>query len=297
MRLLLALGLAISIALITVWVLVPRQSHSPYGVAANLPHPKQEVRETTPDPIQSVGLPQLAGPGASNFLEAKVFQVLPSLRDTQIPDGLHEDENGNLIADSGLQLLFDFFLLAQNDTDKEQLDQTVADWIRSGLSQSAADQALDLWQRYKAYQAALFSDSEANASALNSASLSLETVEHIASVLEQRSQLQQQWLPEVADNWFGNDNAYDAAMLEQLRRHTESPASAQHHYSSATESPIKPSWQQERNPEYEQQLAQLRDTAAGIDTADKLALEAQLRQQYFSSHKAYIRQSLRDLSR
>lgn len=144
--------------------------------------------------------------------------ALPSLAGVDVPAGPETDAHGNLGLTRALRIYFDYFLSARHDTGgTEALNQFVYDDVRRRVPQPAAGQAWQLWQRYLAYlaeiqpQAAL--KSQANAS---DGTLSAAQVQQLRALQAARNAARQRLLPEVAAIWFGDEQAYDDAMLARL---------------------------------------------------------------------------------
>jgi len=215
---------------------------------------------------------------------------LTSLRGARVPDGLRADADGNLVKDRELRLFFDFFLAASQDESAADMQQLVQQWIQVHLSPRAAAQAVDVWQRYQSYLDAFAQWQQTESLPATASQLTQQDLDRIAAAFQARQQLQQQWLPDVADSWFADDNTYDQNQLALTRA---ALASGGQHTGAAKTS--APAWQAADNPEYQNQLAQIQQNP-GLSTDDRQQLEDQLRHQYFPDRTAYIHQALRDLS-
>lgn len=287
MRLLPIFGSIALIAAAGVWLSFHAQHRAPHRQAAHETVVLELAStERSPQPAPATGSPHPVAPKVGDISRMPPSR-LPSLRDTDVPDSLHEDENGHLIIDADLRLLFDYFQLAQTDVGDEELQRIVTEWIQKNAIQHTAENALDIWQRYRNYQSALTDHPDASLPETQETTLDTEFLSRFKTALEQRKTLQQQWLPDAAESWFADENAYDSAMLDKLQNALEHPVADQ-----KITAIVRP---QELNLEYEQQLAQLRQNQ-GIDDSDRKSQEHQLRQQFFPDRQAYIRQSLRDLS-
>jgi lipase chaperone LimK len=216
---------------------------------------------------------------------------LTSLRGASVPDGLRVDANGRLIRDGNLQLLFDFFLAAQQDVGRDELHRIVTQWIHQRLNGEAAASAVDLWERYTGYQQALSENRGGGLPDTSKTELTQEFLDRFASVLQQQKELQQKWLPEVADNWFAEDNAHQQATLSDLKSHLANPDQATPKQSALP----MPVVSHKANPAYEQRRIQI-NQADGLTETERQTQQDQLRRQYFPKREDYIRQSLRDLS-
>ncbi|WP_354683917.1 lipase secretion chaperone [Cupriavidus necator] len=144
--------------------------------------------------------------------------ALPPLAGVDVPDGPESDAHGNLRLTRALRTYFDYFLSARHDAGSAgALDQIVYDDIRRRVAQPAAGQAWQLWQRYVAYlaeiqpQAARKPQSDAGDGTLSAAQ-----VGQLRALQSARNAARQRLLPEVAALWFGDEQAYDEAMLARL---------------------------------------------------------------------------------
>ncbi|CBL45846.1 Hypothetical protein HDN1F_22630 [gamma proteobacterium HdN1] len=217
---------------------------------------------------------------------------LVSLRGASVPDVLRLDENGDLVKDQDTQLLFDFFMAGIQDVGEADLQVLVEDWLGQHLQGKAAGSAVDLWRRYLGYQKILSESADANLPDLASFDLNSDLITRFESVMQERHSLRQQWLPDVAENWFAADEALDQETLTDLRSRVEGGTQS----SAAATAYFSPRLSQENNAEYDRRLAQVRATN-GLAVGDRAEQEDQLRAQYFPDRAEYVRQALRDISR
>jgi lipase chaperone LimK len=255
-----------------------------FGFASSREYPSSDV-SSLPAGVQNPAVPEAA---SGVRMPPSQFK---NLRGTSVPDGLRVDAGGNLICDEDLRLLFDYFLLAKNSVDEADFEQIVEEWIRQNTGEKAAADALDLWGRYLEYLKALGADPGATLADTRQTKPTDDYLESFERAIEARSRLQKKWLPEVEESWFSADNDYDRESLALLRKRLAS---------GYTPEPIKVEvnqvWEKERNPEYEKRLEQLRQ-ASDLNARDLRLHEEALRREYYPERDAYIRQSLRDLSR
>lgn len=240
---------------------------------------------TTPEPMATAHQPDRDETTSSPFDPP---QALYSLRGTRVPPGLRTDKDGNLIQDSLLKLYFDYFLAAQHEVSREQLNTLVINNIHQHLTGKAAEQAQAVWKTYNDYlddYDQLLGDFHKPSAAMQ---LSQQDLQNIKNFFDRREQLQQNTLPELYDDWFANANQYDRDMLNRYRKgmnsqkqHTPEP----HNIAAITN----------RSPQYEKDKATLLATE-GLDRQDKLQQLESLRKAHFPDRKTYIRQALRDLS-
>ncbi|MDK3021762.1 lipase secretion chaperone [Cupriavidus taiwanensis] len=141
----------------------------------------------------------------------------PSLSGVEMPAGPETDAAGNLRLTRALRTYFDYFLSARHDAGGiDRLGPVVHDDIRRRVPQPAAGQAWQLWQRYVACLAEIEPQAARKPLAEAGGTLDAAQVQQLRALLAQRNAARQRWLPEVAQVWFGDEQAYDEAMLARL---------------------------------------------------------------------------------
>ncbi|WP_272871739.1 lipase secretion chaperone [Cupriavidus necator] len=141
----------------------------------------------------------------------------PSLSGVEMPAGPEIDAAGNLRLTRALRTYFDYFLSARHDAGGiDALEPLVHDDIRRRVPQPAAGQAWQLWRRYVAYLAEVRPQAAHKPLADAGGTLDAQQLEQLRALLAQRNAARQRWLPEVAQAWFGDEQAYDEAMLARL---------------------------------------------------------------------------------
>ena len=214
-----------------------------------------------------------------------ILQRAHSLRGAALPDGLQVDEQGELVTGLQLKLLFDFLLAARHDVGDAELDE----WLQ-GLAESlperAATQALQRWQDYRQYQQELAALIRTHKPAAPAGPLSADQIQAIESLFNQREQLQQHWLGDLAQPWFGDDNAYDRRML--ARAQSSQPVVEPPILAEADSHPLQAAYERQRDALLQSQALAPDDQAQALE---------QLRREYFPERQAYLRQTLNDLSR
>ncbi|SOY44184.1 lipase chaperone [Cupriavidus taiwanensis] len=176
---------------------------------------------TTPSaspPVPQRAAVSAAGPSAPSADPAPVgIAAWPSLIGVEIPAGPEADAAGNLRLTRALRTYFDYFLGARHDAGGiDALASLVHDEIRRRVPQPAAGQAWQLWQRYVAYLAEIQPQAARKPLADAGGTLDAAQVQQLRALLAQRNAARQRWLPEVAQVWFGEEQAYDEAMLARL---------------------------------------------------------------------------------
>ncbi|MCO4890314.1 lipase secretion chaperone [Cupriavidus sp. WGtm5] len=141
----------------------------------------------------------------------------PSLAGVEMPAGPEADAAGNLRLTRALRTYFDHFLSARHDAGGiDALDPLVHDDIRRHVPQPAAGQAWQLWRRYVACLAEILPEAARKPLADADGTLDAQQVQQLRALLAQRNAARQRWLPEVTQAWFGDEQAYDEAMLARL---------------------------------------------------------------------------------
>lgn len=134
----------------------------------------------------------------------------PSFRNTA-PDGkLQADTRGNLVIQQEIRLLFDYFLAGTGEEPLETITARIRAYIAHQLPEPAATQAKQLLDAYLALLNGLATiDKPDTAKDFDS--------ETIAMHLQWVSELRRTYLPhDVADAFFGEDEAYDRYTLDKL---------------------------------------------------------------------------------
>ena len=144
----------------------------------------------------------------------------PELADTQAPDGLHVDAHGHLIVEAANRAVFDYFLDVPASLPEAQRVSMAEAHLRAKLITPALAEAQSLLQHYLAYRKAA-----AQSGTTGRNKPSLEQVQQrpellIATLrqqLSERTALRRQYLgADVAQAWYGDDDAMDAAALDRL---------------------------------------------------------------------------------
>lgn len=256
--------------------------------------PRAVWMSAPPDDVMvPVSFPAAENAAPAPDTASAILARMHSLRGAALPDGLRVDDSGALITDLQLKLLFDFLLAARHDVSAAQLE-TLLQARAGALPPPAAQQALLLWKNYRQYQ----TDVELLVWELKPetapGTLTAEQLQAVETLFSRREQLQQDRLGELADSWFGEDNAYDRRMLARMQ---QSPSQAGGTAAAAApDVPPQITTDPHLQAAYEQQRDQLR-LQADLTPQEKTALLETLRRDYFPARQDQIRQSLRDLAR
>ena len=292
-----AAAAALSMVLLLLLVFVMRQwtqqpDAPPAAVhSAARPLLAAPAQQASAQPTETVASTQTSAVAAPATIIASILPRLHSLRGATLPAGLRVDDSGALITDLQLKLLFDFLLAARHDVSAAELE-TLLRALAQSLPEDAAQQALQLWKNYRQYQL----DQELLVWELKPSqqpgALSEADLQAVATLFERRQALQQARLGELADTWFGDDNAYDRRMLALAQAPAQSRATPPVPALPVPDTGAAADLQLA----YEQQRDQLRQ-GADLTQAEQASLEQSLRRDFFPRQQDYVRQSLRDLAR
>ena len=188
-------------------------------LAAGHPTPEHQPPAPVPHP-QAAAAPSLAAPLMPAASSSTVTPA--SLAGTDIPS-LPIDSGGHLAHTRQVREFFDYYLTAQHETSPSTLDLMVKDSIATQLGRKpAATEAVDLWQRYRSYLAAI-----AQLPAPSGQSGKGPDIEAIAQSLDQRMQLADRYLGQGgwSDVFFGDQLKLQRNDLERLRIHADASLS------------------------------------------------------------------------
>ena len=157
--------------------------------------------------------------GTVGNTQAPAATAAPELADTQAPDGLHVDARGHLVIEAANRAVFDYFLDVPASLPEAQRVAMAEAHLRAKLVSPARGEAQSLLQRYLAYRKALAAqgDVERNKPSLTQLQQRPEMIATLRQQLAGRAALRRQSLgADVAQAWFGDADAVDAAELERL---------------------------------------------------------------------------------
>lgn len=226
-------------------------------------HPTPESQPSAP-----MSHPQAASASSStapsNPTPASSTATPTSLAGTDIP-ALPVDAGGHLAHTRQVREFFDYYLTAQHEIAPSTLDLMVKDSIATQLgSKPAATEAIDLWQRYQAYLAAI-----AQLPAPAGQPGKGPDIDAIAQSLNQRMQLADRYLGQGgwSDVFFGDQLKLQRNDLERLRIHADASL-------SNDEKAARLARLDAQLPPEERTLRE-RSQQQDTDIADVLALQAQ----------------------
>lgn len=143
----------------------------------------------------------------------------PELADTEAPDGLHVDAHGHLIVEAANRAVFDYFLDVPASLPEAQRVAMAEAHLRARLITPALAEAQSLLQRYLAYRKVLADNSDADRvkPSLEQLQQRPEMIATLRQQLSARTALRRKTLgADVAQAWYGDDDAMDAAALDRL---------------------------------------------------------------------------------
>ncbi|MCP1172742.1 lipase secretion chaperone [Ralstonia chuxiongensis] len=143
----------------------------------------------------------------------------PELADTQAPDGLHVDAHGHLIVEAANRAVFDYFLDVPASLPEAQRVSMAEAHLRAKLITPALAEAQSLLQHYLAYRKAAAENGTTgrNKPSLEQVQQRPELIATLRQQLSERTALRRQYLgADVAQAWYGDDDAMDADALDRL---------------------------------------------------------------------------------
>lgn len=159
--------------------------------------------------------------GSINATPAQEAAANPptELADTQVPDGLRVDTHGHLIVEAANRQVFDYFLDVPASLSEAQRVAMAQAHLRAKLVSPALVEAQALLQRYLAYRQALAVQGGGGRSKPTVEQLQ-QRPDMLATLRQQlaaRAELRRQVLgADVAQAWYGDQDAIDAAELDRL---------------------------------------------------------------------------------
>ncbi|NPT45549.1 lipase chaperone [Paraburkholderia sp. 1N] len=160
---------------------------------------------------------------------ASMAGALPASLDGSTPPHLPTDGHGHLARTRAVRDFFDYFLTTQNEISSATLDALVRRQIAAQLDGTpAADEAVNVWQRYNAYLTALdqlpqTSSTQSQSPSQSGAKLDLDALQ---LSLDQRDALGTRLMGEWNEPFFGAESQQQHTDLARLRIASDSSLSA-----------------------------------------------------------------------
>lgn len=146
------------------------------------------------------------------------MSILPlSLKDVPRPAGLDLDDNGNLIINGKIRIMFDYYLSALGEEDIDLIRARVS-YELSDLPMSAQEQALSIFDNYLAYHGAI---DQLNASHSGAPIDAADTADIIRVKEDVQALRRQYFTPEIAAVFFAKDDAWDNYVIQRLKVSTD----------------------------------------------------------------------------
>ncbi|MQA41702.1 hypothetical protein [Rugamonas aquatica] len=175
------------------------------------------LAETAPMSAPTPGPAPAGQPAGSQAVRATASAAAYSAT-VAITSDLSLTDKQELIPDFALHQLMDSFLLNRRDAGLEA-------YLRRALPASAANEAIQIAERYQRYLTA--HDELLAAQHFTSADAASQDLSRIISWQRQRQQLRIRMLGErIALEWFGNEDAYLEQALDEWRQRSEGQAPA-----------------------------------------------------------------------
>ena len=136
-----------------------------------------------------------------------------------MPPRLPLDERGRVRKARGVREFFDYFLTARSELPANALDALVRKEVSAQLDGTQAQrEALDVWQRYKAYLAALDNLTRLAVPDSSTGTLSTGDLDAMQSSIDQRASLASRALgADWSEAFFGRDWRHAHYMIERWR--------------------------------------------------------------------------------
>ncbi len=153
----------------------------------------------------------LAETAAKPALLITGLEHLPdSFQGTNVDGEWQLDHQGNLIITYQVRLIFDYFLAAIGEEPLQQIEQRIRAYIGHQLPEPAANQANQLLSQYLALLEVLASYQAPDYR-------TEQGIDNLAVHIQSISELRRSYLsPQVADAFYGDEEAYDRFSLSQL---------------------------------------------------------------------------------
>lgn len=147
-----------------------------------------------------------------------------SLHGTLMQQALHQDESGALIVTPDLKRVFNYFLSTNQEEPIELIIKRISEYLDVYLDGHGLAQALEIMNGYIQMKQALqaFENDQGKLHSdlfpTGGNSYSLEQLAYLETMLQQRKDLREQYLPpNVAHTLYEREDAYDQFMLEKLK--------------------------------------------------------------------------------
>lgn len=141
-----------------------------------------------------------------------------SLNNTDASSLIHVDDDNQLILDHDIKVLFDYFFSSEGDLSPAELVASMQQYINQAYPQPAAQQALDLLDKYLDYKQQMRIFHAQNSELQDLPELNTltdsDTLETVEMLMQARQDMREQvFTLEETDAFFAQENSYDQYML------------------------------------------------------------------------------------
>ncbi len=239
----------------------------------------------------------------NNSIAAQTSEALASsLQGTQIDCALTATPAGQLVLNSNIRNCFEYFLTQIGEKSLNTIDQQVQTHLNQILPITAAQQAIELWQRYLKYR---------EAEGTLKVNSNTSDPEHLQRVLNALTQLRQQYFkPAEIEALFGDEVTYNQYTIDRMnimenkaltanqkaqqlkQRFAQLPADLQQNIQdiSKLQDLRELSQQLKANNGSKAELRQMREQLVGAAAADRLEQLDQSRASWQNRINVYLNQ-------
>jgi len=205
----------------------------------------------------------------------RMFSFVRSMEGTSVDGQATQYDDGNLVVNAELRLMFDYYLAAVGEKSIPEIKREIEKALDQKLKPQAAAQAKELLTRYLGYKEALL-DVEKNSEA-SAATRAGNTSNNMISAMQNRWQSMQKlrlqfFSAKDSQALFGFDDAYDMDALARLEISQNTTYSDQQKQEKlkALDAAMSPELREAKNAPYqiirlEEQAQQLRASGASED--------------------------------
>lgn len=205
----------------------------------------------------------------------RMFSFVRSMEGTSVDGQAKQSDDGNLVVNAELRLMFDYYLAAVGEKSIPEIKREIEKALDQKLKPQAATQAKELLTRYLGYKQALLEvEKNSGASATTPA---INTSNNMISAMQKRWQSMQKlrlqfFSAQDSQALFGFDDAYDMDALARLEisQNTAYSDKQKQEKLQALDAAMSPELREAKNAPYqiirlEEQAQQLRASGASED--------------------------------
>lgn len=193
-------------------------SHSVPGEASNL-----IARQTAPK-ISLRSSDPLTYKSTSEYEAASRYGALPSHMTDIAIEQFSLDSQGQLIVNVNIKHIIEYFLMAAHIEGQEQAISRIKEYIELSLSGDAAQQALEITDRYLRYKEALNPEQFA----MSTDFTQQDNLKLLRNALDDKKQTRREYLGEVtSEALFGHEERYDDYSFQRLQINSDTSLNEQ----------------------------------------------------------------------